>query len=596
MFSINIFILKLPFFLLIPYLIPLAFLLWFIVNFGVNVPFGDQWELVTLFQAIISGKATFQIFFAQHNEHRILFPKLIMSALALSSDWNIQWEFFLSVALAAIVFLSLFKVSFDQAEKHNKLFHFTNISICLIIFSFVQWENWLWGFQLSWFLIDACLAVAILSFSSSLCKTLRVKLLIGALACFIASFSAAHGLLTWIALVPSLLVICRGDARLFRKVGLLWLILFLATCCLYFFDYHQSSNHPDLWLFLKKPKLASTYFLMLLGSPLLHSARFSISLGLAVLINFGFFFLIYVSQIGSKISNDAAPWISMGCFAILFDLVTTVGRAGFGVNQATSSRYTTVAILLVIALIQLWRLAWQRSASKILDPSVGASVNVHRKRTSINTLVISVLTLLVLVASINSLAAAEGWRSRLQYGQACLEIAAYVPRSPDNCLQLLYPDANAVIGKANVLNQIGLRHFPEKAIRFMTEPTEVYGYLDIPAASEKSTVVRKHCFSCAMLNASGWAILPKQSKSARLVLLGLGNRPETFLATAYVNLNSPDVVKAMGSERYQRSRWQAIVSPKLLPLGETRLTAWVYNPDSRAFIKLRGELKLSVEE
>jgi hypothetical protein len=50
----------------------------------------------------------------------------------------------------------------NQRETGGKgLFHLANILTCMLVFSLVQWENWLWGFQIAWFLINACVAIAI---------------------------------------------------------------------------------------------------------------------------------------------------------------------------------------------------------------------------------------------------------------------------------------------------------------------------------------------------------------------------------------------------------------------------------------------------
>lgn len=586
---------------LIPYLIPFASLIWFVANFGVNVPFGDDWALVPLFQNIALGKVTFQDFFAQHNEHRILFPRLIVSALAFISRWNIQLELYFNIALAAITFLSLIKIASDQTQHRNQIFHIANIATCFIIFSLVQWENWSWGFQIAWFLVDACLVISILAFSSGLCKTLQVKFVIAASACFIASFSSAHGLLTWIAVVPALVAGCK-DVRQFRKFGLLWVVLFLTALLLYLIDYHKPSHHPDLWFFLKEPRLAATYFLSLLGSPLLYHSGFSSILGFAAFSNFIFFVARSFKaarsskEARSRFSDAAAPWLSLGSFSILFALMTTIGRAGFGVEQAYSSRYTTVSILLLIALVQLWRLTSKQFDLEIDKSVVEASNASSRQGISSNTFLISLSTFLVLVASINSLPSAENHRSHLQYGQVCLEVADYIASSPDNCLQILFPKANALNTWANVLDQIGFRQFPGKTVGFVTEPDKVYGYLDTPATSKNPAIVRTSCLNCKTFNVDGWAILPKQGKPAQLVFLSHDQNPETFFANTYVSLSSPDVAKALSNDHYDRARWNITVSPKLLPLGKIVLNAWVYDPDDKKFVKLRGEPTLSVEE
>src|SRR5436189_3578557 len=49
---------------------------------GVDVPFWDQWDgTAPLFEKMAAGTLRFADFFAQHNEHRLLFPRLIFFGL-----------------------------------------------------------------------------------------------------------------------------------------------------------------------------------------------------------------------------------------------------------------------------------------------------------------------------------------------------------------------------------------------------------------------------------------------------------------------------------------------------------------------------------
>src|SRR6266481_6254246 len=49
-----------------------------ILRDGVDTPFWDEWDgTAPLFEKMAAGTLCFADFFAQHNEHRILFPRLI---------------------------------------------------------------------------------------------------------------------------------------------------------------------------------------------------------------------------------------------------------------------------------------------------------------------------------------------------------------------------------------------------------------------------------------------------------------------------------------------------------------------------------------
>jgi hypothetical protein len=51
---------------------------------GVDTPFWDEWDRTApLFEKMAAGTLGFADFFAQHNEHRILFPRLIFFGLTM---------------------------------------------------------------------------------------------------------------------------------------------------------------------------------------------------------------------------------------------------------------------------------------------------------------------------------------------------------------------------------------------------------------------------------------------------------------------------------------------------------------------------------
>src|SRR5271165_7446929 len=76
---------------------PALSILLLISIYGVNIPAGDQWdEVPLLLEKMHEGTLSLRHFFAQHNEHRIFFPRLIMFTLALLTHWNIKVELFTS--------------------------------------------------------------------------------------------------------------------------------------------------------------------------------------------------------------------------------------------------------------------------------------------------------------------------------------------------------------------------------------------------------------------------------------------------------------------------------------------------------------------
>ncbi|MDE5096010.1 MAG: hypothetical protein O4804_17855, partial [Trichodesmium sp. St11_bin5] len=144
------------------YIFPVLLLLWFLANFSVNVPYWDQWRLTPIFEKVAEGNATFFDFFTVHGHHRILIPKLIITALAFATKWNTQAEIICSVIFVIITFFAVCKIA--QINFHNQnqnIINIANILSCLFLFSLVQHQNWLWGFTLFWFLTNLCLIMAV---------------------------------------------------------------------------------------------------------------------------------------------------------------------------------------------------------------------------------------------------------------------------------------------------------------------------------------------------------------------------------------------------------------------------------------------------
>ena len=601
--------------LLILYLIPVALLLWFIASFSVNVPVHDQWRLVSLFDKIANSKVTFGDFWALHSNHRIIIPKIIISALAFSSQWNINYELILSIIFALITFALIYKLSANQARNNNDdLFHLTNILTGFWVFALVQHENWLWGFQLAWFLVNLCVMVAIfvLSLDDNLlifrfnkgidwrtAKAQRTqreeeekrvsfnliwfdyRLFVAAICCEVASFSSAQGLLSWLALIPVVVAVKGKTLEIRKRLGL-WVFLFVVTSALYSIDYHPQREMSMISL-LAKPLVVINYFFNLLGSPIVRLPIFSSLIGLGIFLIF-LWFLFYFGK-NNTANQEAAPWISLGLFSLLSATFITVGRANFGANHAIeSSRYTTVSIFLLVAIFQLCLIFISQDCQKqLFIPKLGYQFFCG---------------LLISVILFNSNQAIAQAKSALVYRKSaanCLELINYLDGkffddAPDSCLWVMTEKTELVKTGAAILDRIGFRKIAQN-IPFINNPNAVYGYVDDPQTPNKSLRVKKS----DKIRVAGWAIFPKQPEQPSIVLLSYGNN-QSFFANAYVNLDSPDLAKTLNSNLYRQRRWNVTFTANFLPVGETIITAWVYNPNHRQFIKLNGGAKVTVEE
>ncbi len=568
----------------IAYLLPIILLLWFVATFGVNVPYLDQWSLLGFFDKVATGSANFKDFFEQHNEHRMFFPKIIFLILDFPSKWNTKLEMYFSVFLAVVSFYAMYKISAISKGQNCKLFHIFNIATCILTFSLVQYENWLWGFQIAWFLINTCVILAIFFLVVPKKLLTSHRLLLSAICCLIASFSSAHGLLSWIALIPTVASIKSSNRQ--RNLRLIiWLSLFALSFIIYQTNYNKPDYHPDIFFFLKKPLIAGIYLLNILGQSFGRDIISSAVITLIILLIFILFNIFYIKDFHSELAHDTAPWLSVGWFGTLFALITTLGRAGFGVGQSVAPRYTSVTILLVISVLQMWRLL-------ILYKQQELTKNVYLNFGTI--FFVGILT--VNFISNNSSAikqARETWVQRTR-GEACLELINFIDKSLgdkfDNCFKLLYSDPAIVRDTAKILEKLAFRDFPDN-VTFRITPTRDYGFIETPATTNTPLIVPKN----GSIQLAGWAILPERREQPKIVFLSYGSN-QLFFADAVVKLDRPDVAKALNSSLYRQSGWDTAILPSLMPLGETVIKAWVYDPEGKQFVKLIGEPKVKVVE
>ncbi|MFM8297308.1 MAG: hypothetical protein ACKN9A_02505 [Microcystis aeruginosa] len=581
----------------IAYLIPVALVIWFISKFSVDVPFNDQWALVSLFDKIDKGSATFGDFFAAHNEHRILFPKAIFALLAFTSQWNLDLERYFNVFLVIITFFLMYKIAEISYNQDKLSFHLFNILTCFLLFSLYQASSWLFGFQLAFFLINTCLllAVFILSFPKNIAPNIRLFLSAG--CCFIASFSSGHGLLTWLAVLPSVFAI-EGSVKQKNFRSIFYIILFLLCYFFYSIDSQRTKSNLDILLFFKNLPTALDYFFTILG------AGFSFRLipnltGLWLFLIFLFFNFYSLRKSRSELFSYAAPWLSMGWFTILFALLVTLARSNLGVEQALASRYTTPSILLTISCLQTGRLLMCYQSSHLEQK--------YYRKLRFYTLT-SIVLLILFYNSVNLavIVYARSWVEKVSPGKNCLEIIHYLNESfyrteestvseshkkctrymdcpINNCLETLMPNAtpSALVGIRNgafILERIGFRDFP-KQIQF-TEPTKIYGQIEQPMTTDKPITLSRS----SKIKVTGWATLPERSQTPELVLLS-SDGDRSFFANATI-VNKSD----------NKVQWEAEISPQSLNREETAIKGWVYDREGKQFVKLNGEIKLRISK
>jgi len=174
-------------------MVPPVLLLIFIRLYGVNVLYGDDWAFVLVIEKLHAGNLTFGDLNGLHNEHRMLFPNLIMLLLVYLTDYNTIAAMYFSWGLVLIESILIFHMfRQDFGDSMSSLLKF--LPVCWLLFSFRQFECILWS------LVGVQIYLSALGFVASiylLAKSDRLPLVGALCAGIISSFSFANGLLVW---------------------------------------------------------------------------------------------------------------------------------------------------------------------------------------------------------------------------------------------------------------------------------------------------------------------------------------------------------------------------------------------------------------
>jgi hypothetical protein len=227
--------------------------------------------------------------------------------------------------------------------------------VLVFTFSWVQEENFTWGFQSQWFAVYLFALLAFHALDLSAQAQARgdaaksLAWLIAALASgTIAAFSMSSGVLVLPVLIAQ---------AIYQRLKLRALLLILAVTAAvwigYFVDWHNSASSGNFVATLgQHPVVAVRYVLLYLGSPA-QKAR----LGYPGAYVTGALVLFTLFAFCAKLlRHPTRPVRAIALFsATLFiagnALLTASGRLGFGVESALSSRYTTASLAAWLALI-----------------------------------------------------------------------------------------------------------------------------------------------------------------------------------------------------------------------------------------------------
>jgi hypothetical protein len=562
---------------------PSLCIIYLVARYGVDIPFADEWTFAPLLVKAHDHTLGLADLFAQHNEHRPVFPRLLMIGIARAANGNVRAQMFFSIALAIG---TAFNVGWilRRSFRREKLFLLI-ILANLLLFSPVQVENWIWGFQLCLFLVTFLLTTGVSLATSQL--AIPTKFAACFAIAFAATFSFGNGALLWLVTFPIALFVTDKPNSLRNLPWLFaWVTGAACTITLYLFHYVKPAHHPPL---AASRHLLDYYFYVagFLGANLAPAGRRE-SLALPVLLGTVLSAIYFLTLLGIRASHkslvwrEAAPWLAIAGFAVISSGIAAVTRIGFGVSQALDSRYTTLSLLFSVALIAL---------VAISDRELRATFSERRRILDwVSRAEGACLSLFAITFFISA-----GWgteqiraiqRTRL-WGKGALHFATVLNDQPiyQTYLGGYGPD---VLKFAKMENSIGYLHpsMRESAIIAHFSPPVVsspqIGFIDrlIPS---KGTCI-----------AQGWAVLPRSSRVADCVVVAAqsqNGRRFAFAVNDQVE-DRPDVMKVLNRPDLLRCGWCTQFGRSNIPTGEYQITAWAVDANSGLLYQLGGRMVL----
>lgn len=327
------------------------------------LPYQDQWATMPLWRQALQGDLGFSDLFAQHNEHRILFPRLVFLA---DLEW-LQGRDLLNLAvIGAVQFAAAaLYVRVGTLQRPGPLVLLATATGAGLLASLQQWENLFWGFQVQFVGVFAAGAGAIYLFCAATADEARLRWppLAGALALLVvATFSLANGLAAGLAMAATAVATRRGVRAVLAPLAAT-----AALLALYLQGYTAVTHHAGAALVLQQPQRFVAYVLVYLGGPwtpgrvdyalLAGAAGVVATAAMAAVVIFG-----KVRDPGRSAMFGVVLFI--GATAIL----TAFGRLNFGVEQALSPRYVTPAAHFWAAQALFWALTAQAQGSRWIKP------------------------------------------------------------------------------------------------------------------------------------------------------------------------------------------------------------------------------------
>lgn len=327
-----------------------------VARYAVNVPVWDEWEFPLLMSRIDAGELTVpELAWLQRGEHRKVFPHLIILALARMTSYNVVAHIYLAIVLRVLALGLIWRLlAATVAPARAPVTAALTLVSSLLLFSAAEYENWIWGESA---IMVALINLAIVTMVWALHRwpARWPGLVVALLAATVAAFSAASGLLLWGVGLVGLVLYGRQSGRgwLDRRV-LVWILCAVALTLLYFAGWARRFQtdvvlEPGAEMLTHHLAFSASY----LGAPLELREALGWAAGVGILG-----LVMILDALGAalrgggwKSAGRVTPWFLLILFVVATAGLTSIGRSGFGLEQA--SRYIGISALFWVGAVAL---------------------------------------------------------------------------------------------------------------------------------------------------------------------------------------------------------------------------------------------------
>ncbi|MGA2278783.1 MAG: hypothetical protein ABSG80_00615 [Verrucomicrobiota bacterium] len=332
------------------FLVVLGAKLWVVQLYGSPLPLWDQWyEAEFFFRPWVEGHLTWKVFFSAHNEHRILFTRLLdLSVIWLNGRWEPLLQMTINAFVHAAFVCGLAFCLWNFLGRKNGWF------ICALLAPFFALpyagENTIWAFNSQLYLLDITSLAALAGMGFG--KPGGRNWWLGLAAAILGLFTMASGMLAPLA-VGGLVILRAIKQRRLDRGNLITLGACLAVVCLgralsvtmegdrllraqTFVQFTSALTRNLTWPFFDTPEMVCL-----------------ISLPLALLAALYF-------RLNFQEPRAAEFLLTFGLWGVLQSVGLAYGRANYG-EMIPASRYMDVLNVFVVAnlfttvlLSQLW--------------------------------------------------------------------------------------------------------------------------------------------------------------------------------------------------------------------------------------------------